>query len=107
MNRKLLLAGWLFPVVSMAQSAPRFEVDPTWPKPLPEGWITGQLGGVCTDAHDHVVVVNRRNITDEEKETSKQAPSILMFDAGGALVNSWGDPNVVPNSIHGCTFDRA
>jgi DNA-binding beta-propeller fold protein YncE len=89
-----------------AQKAPVFEIDPSWPKPLPTGWITGQLGGVCTDSHDHVVVVNRRDITDEEAETSQQAPPIIMFDATGKLVNSWGDPNVVPNSIHGCTFDR-
>src|ERR1700690_4433501 len=106
MNRQLLLASWLFPLVSIAQTAPHFEVDPSWPKPLPTGWITGQLGGVCTDSHDHVVVVNRRDITDEEAETSQQAPPILMFDAAGKLVNSWGDPDKVPNSIHGCAFDR-
>lgn len=88
------------------QNPPKFDVDPSWPKPLPEGWITGQLGGVCADSHDHIVVVNRRDITDEEAETSKQAPPILMFDAAGKLVSSWGDPNVVPNSIHGCGFDR-
>jgi hypothetical protein len=63
MNRKLSLATWLFPSVLMAQAVPHFEVDPSWPKPLPEGWITGQLGGVCTDSHDHIVVVNRRDIT--------------------------------------------
>jgi DNA-binding beta-propeller fold protein YncE len=89
-----------------AQNAPVFEIDPSWPKPLPTGWITGQLGGVCADSHDHIVVVNRRDITDEEAETSQQAPPILMFDAAGNLVKSWGDPNVVPNSIHGCAFDR-
>ena len=27
-------------------------IDPTWPKPLPSGWITGRLGGVCSDGHD-------------------------------------------------------
>jgi len=43
---------------------PRFEIDPYWPKALPEGWITGQLGGVCVDSHDHVIVVNRRDITE-------------------------------------------
>lgn len=89
-----------------AQKAPAFEVDPSWPKPLPTGWITGQLGGICADSHDHIVVVNRRNITAEEAETSQQAPPILMFDAAGNLVKSWGDPNIVPNVIHGCTFDR-
>jgi len=40
--------------VSHAQIEPRFEVDPTWPEPLPEKWITGQLSGVCVDSHDHV-----------------------------------------------------
>jgi DNA-binding beta-propeller fold protein YncE len=105
MNRKLLLASWLFPLVSMAQSAPHFEVDPSWPKPLPEGWITGQLGGVCTDSHDHIVVVNRRDITKEEAETAEQAPPIIMFDLAGKVIGSWGDPKVVPNSIHGCSFD--
>ena len=74
-----------------AQNPPKFEVDPTWPKPLPAGWITGQLGGVCTDSHDHVVVVNRRDITDEEKETSQQAPPILMFDAAGR----WSTPGAI------------
>jgi DNA-binding beta-propeller fold protein YncE len=88
-----------------AQNGPKFEVDPSWPKPLPAGWINGQLGGVCVDSHDHVVVVDRRNITKEEKETSQAAPSILMFDAAGTMVRAWGDPNVVPDSIHGCAFD--
>src|SRR6266581_6652336 len=49
-------------------AVPKFEVDPWWPKPLPEGWITGRLGSVCIDSHDHVIVTNRRDITDEEKE---------------------------------------
>ena len=67
----------------LAAQTPHFEVDPSWPKPLPEGWITGQLGGVCTDSHDHIVVVNRRDITVEEAETSQQAPPIIMFDQAG------------------------
>jgi len=105
MNIRFLITGYLFPLLLAAGGAPRFEVDASWPKPLPEGWVTGQLGGVCADAHDHIVVVNRRNITAEEAETSQQAPPIIMFDAKGNVVASWGDPNVVPNSIHGCEFD--
>ena len=85
---------------------PRFEIDPYWPKVLPEGWITGQLGGVCVDSHDHVIVVNRRDITEEEKETSLQAPPIIMFDVAGGVVLSMGDPGAVPNSIHGCFADH-
>jgi len=104
--RKIVVAALLlFGSTLAAQDAPRYEVDPSWPKPLPEGWITGQLGGVCVDSHDHVVVVNRRNITEEEAETSLQAPSIIMFDATGNLVASWGDSDTAPQSIHGCAFD--
>ena len=105
MKRLVLLAVWLSPLALFVRAQPRFEVDPTWPKPLPEKWITGQLSGVCVDSHDHVVVVNRRNITDEEAETSINAPSIIMFDAAGNVIKSWGDPNVIANSIHGCSFD--
>jgi len=89
-----------------AQNAPRFEVDPTWPKPLPEGWVFGRLGGVCVDAHDHIAVVDRRDITAEEAETSRPAPPITLFDAAGNVIQSFGDPNVAPQSIHGCFFDR-
>ena len=105
MKTKLLLVSFFLPLLAMAQGGLQFEVDPTWPKPLPEGWITGQLGGVCVDSHDHIVVVNRRDITKEEAETSEQAPPIIMFDQAGKVVASFGDPNVVPHSIHGCAFD--
>ncbi len=87
-------------------NAPRFEVDPWWPKPLPEGWISGQLSTVCVDAHDHVIVTNRRDITDEEKETSQQAGSVIIFDPAGNLVDSWGTEETVPRTIHSCFADR-
>jgi DNA-binding beta-propeller fold protein YncE len=91
---------------ALAQNAPKYEVDATWPKPLPKDWITGQLGGVCMGEQDHVYVVNRRNITDEEKETSINAPSIIKFDLAGNVVGSWGDQTTVPGSIHGCFVDK-
>jgi DNA-binding beta-propeller fold protein YncE len=93
------------PLQSQA-GTPKFEIDPFWPKPLPEGWIIGRTGSVCADGHDHLVVTNRRDITAEEAETSKQAPSILIFDLEGNLVDSWGDSDTVPGTIHGCFVDR-
>jgi DNA-binding beta-propeller fold protein YncE len=89
-----------------AQTAPKFAVDATWPKDLPKDWITGQLGGVCVGGGDYVYVVNRRNITDEEKETSISAPSIIKFDTEGNVAGSWGDDSTVPRSIHGCFVDQ-
>ena len=45
-----------------AQSGvPKFEVDPYWPKPLPDRWVTGEIGGLCVDAKDHVFLVQRVN----------------------------------------------
>jgi DNA-binding beta-propeller fold protein YncE len=29
-----------------------------------------------------------------------------MFDMAGNVIASWGDPNAVPHSIHGCAFDN-
>src|SRR6185436_3461483 len=38
---------------------PRFEVDPTFPKPLPNHWYQGMSIGVGVDANDHVWIVHR------------------------------------------------
>jgi DNA-binding beta-propeller fold protein YncE len=86
---------------------PQFEFDATWPKPLPERWINAQVGGVCVDSHDHIAIVDRRNITEEEAETNVAAPPIIMFDQAGNVIDSWGDPAVVPAGIHGCSFDAS
>ena len=37
---------------------PRFEVDPTFPKPLPNHWYQGMSIGVGVDANDHVWIVH-------------------------------------------------
>lgn len=97
----------LFSLTLAAQPAPRFEVDPTWPKPLPEGWLNGQLPGVCVDSHDHIVVLDRRNITaDQAERGSVAAQHVLMFDMDGNLLAGWGDPDRVPEGrLHGCSFD--
>jgi len=105
MQKTTVAALFLFSMAVAAQDAPRFEVDPTWPKPLPQRWINAQVGGNCVDSHDHSVIVDRRNITEEEEETSVATPPIMMFDIGGSLIASWGDPDRVPDSIHGCAFD--
>ena len=91
----------------LAQDTQRFEIDPSSPKPLPEKSIIRQTyGSICADAHDHLVVTNRRDITAEEAETSVQAPSVLIFDRAGTLVHSFGDSNTVPGTIHGCFVDH-
>jgi len=85
---------------------PMFDVDPWWPKPLPEGRVTGQLATVFVDAHDHVLVTNRRDISDEERETCRQMGSVIIFDPAGNFVDSWGTEGTVPEKIHSCCVDN-
>ena len=84
---------------------PKYEVDPSWPKPLPERWVTGSVGGVCTDAQDHVFIVNRRNLTDNELDAAYQAATVIEFDPQGNVANSWGDPNILGSGRHACYVD--
>ena len=52
------------PVLRAQSSAPKYEVDLSWPKPFPDRWILGGLGGVCVDAQDHVLLLNRQDVLD-------------------------------------------
>jgi DNA-binding beta-propeller fold protein YncE len=84
---------------------PNYEVDPSWPKPLPNLWVTGGVGGVCVDAEDHVFILNRRDLSDNDLDAGRQAPPVIEFDPEGNVVNSWGDPSLPPKTPHGCTVD--
>jgi len=88
-------------------NTPKYEVDSSWPKPLPDRWVTGSIGGICADNQDHVFVLNRHNLTDNELDAGHQAPPVLEFDTEGAVVNSWGDPEVLGlGGFHSCMVDR-
>ncbi len=99
--------------------APRFEVDPTFPKPLPNGWLMGMAIGVAVDAQDHVWVVHRPDTlsaneaaADENPPTAqccRRAPPILQFDQQGNLLSAWGGPGEGyewPQSNHGIFVDH-
>jgi len=57
----------------LPSNGPQFDVDPSWPKPLPERWVTGELGGVCVDANDHVFVLSRPNLYPGIEEIAQPA----------------------------------
>jgi sugar lactone lactonase YvrE len=85
---------------------PKFVVDPYWPKPLPNRWVTGEVGGICVDSNDHVFGINRRNVTALETTVGKiPAPPVIEYGVDGGIVNTWGDANVLPLAIHGCFVD--
>ena len=80
-------------------NVPRFLVDPYWPKPLPNRWVTGSVGGICVDKQDHIFGVNRADLTAMEQKVGKQpAPVVIEYDADGDMVNAWGDPKLMPKS---------
>ena len=101
-----------------AVTAPRFEVDPLWPKPLPNHWILGQTIGVSVDARDHVWIIHRAGslepgevhatTTPQTAQCCAPAPPILEFDPEGNLVGHWGGKGQGydwPDSNHGVTVD--
>ena len=99
--------------------APMFEVDPLWPKPLPNGWLMGMTIGVGVDAEDHVWIVHRPDTLSANETAATQdpkvasccaaAPPVLQFDMDGNLISSWGGPGEGydwPSSNHGITIDH-
>jgi DNA-binding beta-propeller fold protein YncE len=108
---------------------PHFRVDPFWPKPLPDNWVTGEIGGTCIDSRDHLFVLTRGFQTGGlvspegvggQPDPSKASPPVIEFNREGKVVNSWGDPSLVPatdpdgnagknavlpNGTHGCFID--
>jgi DNA-binding beta-propeller fold protein YncE len=84
---------------------PKFEVDPSWPKPFPHRWVTGDVGGTCVDSQDHVFVISRSNLEAKEKKIALLAPPVIELDRDGGVVNSWGDRKTMPDRLHGCFVD--
>jgi len=90
---------------SMPSGAPRYEIAANWPKPLPERWVLGGLGGVCVDARDHVFILNRQDVADGDMNGGRMAPSIIEFDSAGNVANSWGDARLIDPRLHSCHED--
>lgn len=99
-------------------AVPAFDVDPTWPKPLPNRWILGQVAGVAVDSRDHVWIVHRPgSLTPQEigaaldpptAECCVPAPPVIEFDPEGNVVQAWGGSGTHapwPGSEHGIFVD--
>ena len=86
-----------------AAEAPKFVVNPLWPKPLPSHQLLGSATGVAVDSHDHVYVLNNPNSFTGRTEIGaatnpptgnccEPTSPVLEFDAAGVLVAHWGGP---------------
>ena len=98
---------WCSPAALAQAGAPRYEADLSWPKPLPDRWVLGGLGGVCVDAQDHVFILNRQDVAEGDLNAGTLAPMIIEFDPAGNVVNSWGDLKLLDPRLHSCHFDKA
>jgi DNA-binding beta-propeller fold protein YncE len=98
--------------------APKFEVDPFWPKPLPNHWVFGMSIGVWVDNNDHIWMVHRDNtvertilqLKNHQGLCCQPAPPVVEFDEAGNVLHAWGGkvagaPYDWPESNHGITVD--
>jgi hypothetical protein len=104
----------------LEDGAPRFEVDPFWPQPLPDQWLLGSVAGVAVDARDHVWIAHRPGTLAEREEAFAAAqpplasccipaPPVIEFDPEGRVVQAWGGPGAGyewPESEHGLFVDH-
>ena len=60
--------------VQRAGSIPQFQVDPYWPKPLPNNWIMGQVSGVSVDKRGHVWIIHRPLSLSDREVGAQQTP---------------------------------
>lgn len=106
------------PAARKSRAVPQMQVDPFWPKALPNNWILGQVSGVAVDKRGHVWIIQRpRSLSDRELGAQQKpawskccvaAPPVLVFDQAGNLVRSWGGPGAGyewPESEHGVFVD--
>jgi DNA-binding beta-propeller fold protein YncE len=103
----------------VSQGMPQFEVDPFWPKPLPNNWIIGQVSGVAVDSNDHIWILHRPGSLDADEVAAIQdpplaiccrpAPPVIELDGEGNLIQAWGGPGEDydwPESEHGIYVDN-
>ncbi|HET9370496.1 MAG TPA: beta-propeller fold lactonase family protein [Vicinamibacterales bacterium] len=114
--------GWWHGALDAQTAAPTYQVDPLWPKPLPNHWILGSVTGVAVDARNHVWVVHRGQASLNARTEAAlnanppgaehccaAAPPILEFDQAGTLVGHWGGPGTGfdwPQTPGGIAVDR-
>jgi hypothetical protein len=104
---------------AVAQESPKFEIDASWPKSLPNNWIFGQIGGIFVDKDDNVWISQRpRTVNDRDKRAELgdksiccyTAPSVVEFNQAGDVVKAWGGPKTAqgydwPQNEHGMFVD--
>jgi DNA-binding beta-propeller fold protein YncE len=111
MHRLFASVAFAMTLQQPSMQVPTFQVDPMWPKQLPNHWLVGAVVGVAVDAKDHVWITHRPSTLQPNETRSfwKAAPPVLEFDQAGNLVSSWGGPGAGyewPQLEHGIYIDH-
>jgi DNA-binding beta-propeller fold protein YncE len=104
------------PVLAAKVGMPQFQVDPFFPKPLPNNWLLSQVSGLRFDKNNNLWVTHRAGaLTPRELAADKgqarccsKTPPVLVFDQSGNVIKSWGGPGQGydwPKSEHGIFVD--
>jgi DNA-binding beta-propeller fold protein YncE len=89
----MILAGM---VAVHAASHPVFQVDPGWPRQLPNGYIFGPSGGVTVDPHDNIWIYSRPTTVrvtlnnPPDATSGVPAPSVVEIAPDGRFLQGWG-----------------
>src|SRR4029450_5130623 len=73
---------------TLTPKVPAYQVDPSWPRPLPNAGCIGPVSGISADRRDHVWIVHRQETVKQAGGTP--APPVIEFDAQGSGVQAWG-----------------
>jgi DNA-binding beta-propeller fold protein YncE len=88
--------------VTPAANMPRYRLDPTWPKALPNKWKMGGVTGLAVDRNDNVWVLNRPNDTTDleghrglnppTSDCCVRPPAMIHIDKDGNVIGSFEAP---------------
>ena len=107
-----VVQGYLDKVAAQAKQVPRFEVDPFWPKPMPNNYVFGQTIGLGISSDDHVWIIHRGNdpgnldrteIAVADSEGAPRGQRVLQPGAAGA----WNSMRPATTSAAGAARSRA
>src|SRR5262245_60361913 len=75
-------------VSAQTRSLPRFELEAGWPK-VPPQFRVGDVSSFAVNAQDDVFLLHRPR-TLKPDQAAMAAPPVMVFDASGNYLRSWG-----------------
>src|ERR1700722_6649202 len=118
-----LICVCFIPALALAQDVPRWTVDPSWPKPLPNNWMVGHIEKAVVDKDGNIWVGNYPTTLDRRvdhalmglaqtppiAECCVPAPGVIEFDPQGNVLRACGGIGYIPQwpeALHAFWVDK-